>query len=159
MRRLARDLGAELELLEVLAAEVQGVSTRPLPLGQEACAYLAWKLHGWYTALESLLERIARTVEGAVPAGPTFHRDLPRGMTLPLPEIRPAVLRAGVLRELAELLAFRHFLRHAYAVPLDEALLRHHGARIERVAPQVREDVEAFVQVLLGWAGELEGRD
>ncbi len=156
LRRLARDIAAELELLDRLADEVGACPGRAAPLGEEAAAFFAWKLHGWYTGLEVLLERIARTVEGAAPAGPSFPRDLLRGMTLALPEVRPAVLRRALLAELAELLGFRHFLRHAYAVALDEQLLRRHAVKLAKVAPAVRQDLERFAHVLLEWATELE---
>jgi len=71
-------------------------------------------------------------VESGLPGGPSYHQDLLRGMALPLAVVRPAVLNPARLGDLAELLAFRHFFRHAYAVALDEAELRSHAARLER---------------------------
>jgi hypothetical protein len=114
------------------------------------------KLHAWYTAFESILERIARVVEGGLPGGPSYHQDLLRGMALPLAVVRPAVIDPGRLVDLSELLAFRHFFRHAYAVALDEVELRSHAARLERTHPGVREDLRGFEQVVLGWIQRLE---
>ncbi|MGB8296112.1 MAG: hypothetical protein WCG85_11860 [Polyangia bacterium] len=157
LRRLLRDNEADAIVLDALRAEISVMNSRPGPLGPEAAAYLAVKLHAWYTAFESILERIARVVEGGLPGGPSYHQDLLRGMTLPLAVVRPAVIDSTRLGDLAELLAFRHFFRHAYAVALDEAELRNHAVRLERTHPGVREDLRCFEQVVLGWIQKLEG--
>jgi len=36
----------------------------------------ALNLHGFYSGLERLFELIARHVDGAIPSGETWHRDL-----------------------------------------------------------------------------------
>ena len=92
LRRLLRDSEADAVILDALRAEISVVDSRPGPLGHEAAAYLAVKLHAWYTAFESILERIARVVEGGLPGGPSYHQDLLRGMALPLAAVRPAVI-------------------------------------------------------------------
>ncbi|MCC6623762.1 MAG: hypothetical protein IT385_21060 [Deltaproteobacteria bacterium] len=157
LRRLARDIAADADTMDRLADEVAAVAARPDPLGDEATAYLAVKVHGWYTALETILERVARVVEGGAPSGPTSHQDLLRGSTLPLPGVRPAVLAPALLADLSDLLAFRHFFRHAYAVSLDEARMRAHATVVGRVDAAVRADLTAFVTTVLGWVDELEG--
>jgi hypothetical protein len=77
-------------------------------------------------------------------------------MALPLAAVRPAVLDPARLADLSELLAFRHFFRHAYAVALDDAELRRHAGRLERTHPGVRGDLRGFEQVVLGWIQKLE---
>ncbi len=144
LRRLLRDNEADLAALGAMAGEIASVSARPSPLGEETCAFLALKLHAWYTALETILERIARVIEGAPPSGPSSHRDLLRGMTLPLADVRPRVIAPARLGDLAELLGFRHFVRHAYAVSLDEAELRAHASRVARVQSGIESDLAVF---------------
>lgn len=156
LRRLVRDNEADLEVLRNLAGEVASVAARAWPLGDETCAFLALRLHAWYTALESLLERVARVVEGAVPTGPSSHRDLLRGMTLPLEGIRPRVLDPGRLEDLMALLGFRHFVRHAYAVTLDEGELRVHASRVGRLQPGVEADLQGFAAAVRQWIADLE---
>jgi hypothetical protein len=156
LRRLVRDNEADAGVLDALRTEISAVDSRPGPLGPEAAAYLAVKLHAWYTAFESILERLARVVEGGLPGGPSYHQDLLRGMALPLAAVRPAVLDPARLADLSELLAFRHFFRHAYAVALDDAELRRHAGRLERTHPGVRGDLRGFEQVVLGWIQKLE---
>ncbi|MGH7438342.1 MAG: hypothetical protein ACRENE_21880, partial [Polyangiaceae bacterium] len=57
-----------------------------------ALALAAWALHGWYTALETLLERIARQIDCAVPEGDRWHRELLSQMVTEVPGLRPAVV-------------------------------------------------------------------
>ena len=56
--------------------------------------------------------------------------------------VRPAVLSAALLPDLIELLSFRHFFRHAYAVAFDERALRRHGERLLRAHPLVKADLD-----------------
>lgn len=156
LRRLARDIGADVDAMDRLAQDVAAVAARSAPLGDEATAYLAVKVHGWYTALETILDRIARVIEGGAPSGAMSHQDLLRGSTLSLPGVRPVVLAPRLLPDLADLLAFRHFFRHAYAVSLDEARMRAHAGVVGRVHDPVRADLGAFVTTISGWVDELE---
>lgn len=75
-------------------------------------------IHHYYGAIESALERIARTYEG-VPKSAAWHRELLEQMALDLPRVRPAVLQGQTVAALGPVLGFRHFFRHAYAVPFD----------------------------------------
>lgn len=77
-------------------------------------ALAAVALHGWYGGLESVLERAARALDGTVPAGESWHRDLLSQAMVEIPRVRPAILDRALLPELVGLLEFRHFFRHAY---------------------------------------------
>src|SRR5258708_36533493 len=77
-----------------------------------ALALAAWALHGWYTALETLLERIARHLDSDLPDGDRRHRELISQMVVEVPSLLPAVLHKAVRGNLVSLLAFRHFVRH-----------------------------------------------
>lgn len=108
-------------------------------------AMVAVALHGWYTALETALERIARAIDQRVPTGETWHRDLLSQCTAEIPSVRPAVLpRAALFHDLVELLEFRRFFRHAYGVSLDPGRLRDNGNRLLLVAPGVGAALDEF---------------
>lgn len=62
--------------------------------------------------------------------------------------IRPALLSAASAGALHRLLGFRHFLRPAYAVDLDLALLLDHAQRMERAHPGLVADIRTFVEHL-----------
>jgi hypothetical protein len=109
-----------------------------------ALALMAWAVHGWYTALESIMERVARELDATVPAGDKWHRALLAQATADVPGVRPALLPRELRADLEELLAARHFLRHAYGTELDPDRLAHNAARIRAVDRPVREAMERF---------------
>lgn len=125
LTRLAR-LGAEIDVdraaLAARAAEIDTLRCAlqsPQGLPRAELFLLAVNLHGYYTALEKLLERVARLLDEAVPAGPAWHVDLLSQMCVAVPSIRPAALPRAALDDLHELRKFRHFFRNAYVLDLD----------------------------------------
>jgi hypothetical protein len=94
---------------------------------------VAVNLHGWYTALETALERVARLLDQTVPDGGSWHLDLLAQMRLEVPGVRPAIIPESVMPELHELRKFRHFCRNAYALDLDAAMVRQRAADLLRV--------------------------
>ncbi len=110
-----------------------------------APALVAVALHAWYTAAEELFGRIARHVDGHVPAGDRSHRDLLDQMRTPLTDLRPAVISRELRSELGELLKFRHFFRHPYAVDLEAEELLRNVARLERAHPQLLPAMESLL--------------
>lgn len=150
-RALVR-LGAEIRRDLAAAKErLVGLEQRRMRLhgdGAELASYVALALHAYYTAIETICERISRTFDGGLPSGDRSHQELLEAMTLELPGIRPAVLGEVTMDRLRELLGFRHFVRHAYAV----------SWRLERLAEltdlaiaahaQVEVEVNAFLEFL-----------
>lgn len=107
-------------------------------------ARAALALHHAYSAVEGMLDRVSRTIEGSLPEGPDWHQALLDTMALEIDEVRPRVLGDESVRLLHRLLGFRHFLRHAYAVPLDpEQLIRLRGDALS-LAPRLAVDLDAF---------------
>lgn len=110
-----------------------------------ALALAAVALHGWYTGVETIFERIARELDGDVPRGDRWHRELLAQMAAEIPGTRPPVLTAALVPDLAALLAFRHFFRHAYAVSLDPGHLETELARLVRTERAVSEALDGLV--------------
>jgi hypothetical protein len=100
------------------------------PRDPGALALAAVALHGWYTGAEAVFERIARQLDGALPHGDRWHRELLSQMSAEIPGTRPPVIPAEVVRDLGALLAFRHFFRHGYGVTLDATHLQIELARL-----------------------------
>jgi hypothetical protein len=72
-------------------------------------------LHSFYTAIESLFEDIARTVDGALPEGANWHQKLLVQMSAELNGSRPAVIRRSLRNCLDDYRAFRHLVRNVYS--------------------------------------------
>jgi hypothetical protein len=115
--------------------------------GDLACAATA--LHAWYTAPESILERIARQLDASVPVGDRWHQLLLSQSMAEVPAVRPAIISERLEPDLYELLGFRHFFRHAYAVPLNAGRLHQLLQLMTRIAPEVGRDLDR-VDALLG---------
>ncbi|MCA9517970.1 MAG: hypothetical protein KC635_23685 [Myxococcales bacterium] len=140
-----RDLGAADALRADLAGRSDAIERGDDPV---LLGYAAIVLHQLYTALETLFERICRVLEGSLPSGRDSHQALLSDMTLELPGLRPAVLAARTADELAVLLRFRHFVRHAYAVAWDPTRLSDVVSATARVWPAVDRDLRAFLAFL-----------
>jgi hypothetical protein len=137
---LARLLGEIRDDRDAMARRGRDLEDAMARLGQTprdaaALALEAWALHGWYTALETLIERIARQLDAEVPGGDRWRRELLAQCCVEVPGVRPAVLPRELRGDLEALLALRHFLRHAYGTDLDAQRLHVEAERLGVVAP------------------------
>ncbi len=147
IRWLMADLRADLGACEEVAARL-GATSGPLQDPQAdagARALVAVELHRYYTVLEEAFERVARFLDGHVPSGEGWHRELLRQVSLPVPGVREALVPQKVAADLSHLLSFRHFFRHAYAVELDWSRLIEHRDRVHRVHPDVKDGLERLL--------------
>jgi hypothetical protein len=115
--RLLAELDGDRASLGRLAASIGELrATRPDAGAMRALA-IAFQLERFYTAVEGVLTRVLRTLDGDVPTGPDWHSDLLRAASVPVEGLRPAIVPTEVVSELRELLGFRHFARHGYDTP------------------------------------------
>ena len=109
-------------------------------------------LHGFYSGIERLFEHIARHIDGGLPPGDTWHRDLLQQMAHEVADLRPAVISSSTAERLDEFRRFRHVVRHAYAIYLTP----------DKIAPLITVLPELWVQLqaeLLAFADFLEEVD
>ena len=120
LARLASELAADRSTIAKLGQDTKSCasSITPTTTDPAALALLAVDIHRWYTGLETALERVERTF-GSLPSGGDWHFELLCGAALDIAGVRPPILPAAVIGPLREVLRFRHFFRHAYAVELD----------------------------------------
>ena len=97
----------------------------------------ALNLHDFYAGLERIFQRIGSVVDGAIPSGSEWHRDLLQQMQTDVSDLRPPVLSFEAVQLLDEFLRFRHVVRNVYAFKFDPE-------RIERLVGQMQ---PAFKQV------------
>jgi len=139
--KLDLDLAAASRLTADLQDIVAAAHAQPPTRGEVALAALT--LDHYYTSLESSFEEIARVIDGALPGGADWHRALLAQMAGEDPA-RPAVLRSSTAGLLRELLKFRHFVRHAYAVELDWSQMAGLAAGLVAVHAAVVADLDTF---------------
>jgi hypothetical protein len=148
--RLAAALRDELSRLERVVQEAAAALTRftdaePAVLELRGIGDIA---HDFYTGAERIFEKIAPELNGGVPAGGSWHRELLRNMTLDLPGIRPPVITEETAHLLDEFLRFRHLFRAVYGFELAWPRLGSLLERLPAVWQALRRDVEGFLRFL-----------
>ena len=109
---------------------------------------VALNLHGFYTGLERIYERVANLIDGGVPGGEDWHRKLLLQMAREVPGVRPAVISDASREALDEYRGFRHVARNIYTFNLDCAKLERLALGARACFIQVQAEVLAFAEFL-----------
>lgn len=153
--RLADEIEADLKILDGIAEQCRDATPALAQPNRAITAMVAVDLHRYYTALENVLERIERTT-GALPfPGPSWHRDLLLGATRGLADARPPILSSDTGHRLLDLLAFRHFFRHAYTADFEAPRLAALTMLLASLHPTLVVDLGAFLTHLRNLAAGL----
>jgi hypothetical protein len=113
----------------------------------------ALNLHGWYAGVERLFEIIALQLDGSLPKGEAWHRDLLGQMTLDLPGLRPPVISAAVAQLLDEYRRFRHVVRNIYAESLDPLRVGELVEKLPALWDRLKSELIGFTDFLEGVSG------
>jgi hypothetical protein len=147
LARLAAEVAIDAQALTTRCEETRTLLVRWRKhgtLGRADLMLVAINLHGYYTGLETLCERIARQLDETVPSGPTWHAELLTQMQVEVPGLRPRVIDPAVVGDLHELRKFRHFFRNAYVLDFDPALVKGHAERVDRVHGATAASIATF---------------
>lgn len=118
--------------------------------GDAQAALVALSIDHAYQAFETLLVRFERALGLPERAGASWHAALLADAALPLKAVRPALIPPEALADWDALLRFRHFLRHAYVVELDPALLRASRETLRRVVAATADSIGQAIGTLEG---------
>ena len=155
-----RDVGHEEDVARGLATEIESELASLAALGEElgkaprqddiySLRARGSILHDFYNGVERVFLRIARELNGGVPRGDQWHRDLVDDMTLEIPEVRPAVIDRDLATNLGDYLRFRHLFRNVYGGVLDAERMASLERRLPETLAAFRERVETFVAWML----------
>lgn len=107
---------------------------------------LVWGLAAWlhhlYTGVESLMTRVAQVLDGYTPRGEDWHRRLLTSMSIPLEDVRPAVLSSSTFAYLDELRRFRHLFRYAYGAEMDRTRVKALALEALAMRPALTQDLK-----------------
>ena len=109
---------------------------------------VALNLHGFYSGIERLFELTARHIDGALPHGDTWHRELAAQMARQVPDARPAVISPDVATDLDEFRRFRHLVRNVYATDLIPARMQGLVEHLPVLWSRLSDDLVAFAAFL-----------
>lgn len=109
---------------------------------------VALNLHAFYTGVEHVLEAVAREVDGSVPGGPEWHRDLLLQLSGDIAGVRPAVLSETTRRCLDAYRGFRHVVRNVYGNNLDPDRVRQLAGDLPACYDAVSADLDRLAAFL-----------
>lgn len=130
--------------------------------GPEETFYLdsaALNLHGFYNGVERLFEWLAREIDGTVPGGSSWHRELLAQLELAVPTVRPAVIRPTTRRALEEYLRFRHLVRNLYTWDFAPTKMQELIDELPSTLQALETDLDQFRQFLAAAAHADETSD
>lgn len=126
-----------LELIDVAAEEVtEFIETT-----------IANDLTDVYCGIERIFERIANEVDGHLPRGSMWHKNLLEQMTRHRPERQP-VISESTSNQLENLLKFRHKVRNIYGIELRYDDTLDHAEIIGELFDDVSTDLNTFTNSL-----------
>lgn len=141
--RLRANIESDLKNLEKLKKEKDSLETErthPRILGSI--------LHDFYTGMELIFSRIAEEMEGGLPKGKNWHRELLNDMSIELSDIRPPVITSNLKEALEEYLEFRHLFRNVYGFELKKERLKVLLENFDDVFLGFKNSIKAFMNFL-----------
>ena len=110
---------------------------------QERCDSAALRLQSFYTGIERCFVQIVRVLNGGPPGGADWHRRLLERMAVAT-ESRPSLLTASTLKDLAELMRFRHVVRHLYSYELERGQVLRLLQKAIQLWPDLMQELQTF---------------
>lgn len=105
-------------------------------------------LHDFYSAIEKSFRVIARDLDGKVPGGPEWHRELLAQMVIAIPSVRPPVISAELADRLGELLGFRHVFRNVYGFHLAAEKIDLILGKLPQIYQDYQREMNEFFQAM-----------
>ncbi len=106
-------------------------------------------VHSFYGGVENVFRRIAKEIDGTLPAGEKWHTDLLARMSEASGK-RPAVISAELRKRLTEYMYFRHVFRNIYTIDLD-------WDKMSGLARNCEETLSLFASEVQGFFADNEG--
>ncbi|MCL7453932.1 MAG: antitoxin [Anaerolineae bacterium] len=150
-RILQERIDAELAELDRAALKVIQAQEQVQHNEQHSTFFLdsvAINLHSFYNGVERIFEWIGREIDGFVPSGPAWHRELLTQMTLDAEGVRPAVLRSETAARLEPYLRFRHLVRNLYTWSFESDKLGKLVVDLRPTFAALEADLKAFGRFL-----------
>ncbi len=156
-QELAERIRGEMSDMERVVQRALQAWPKAQKMSEEQYVYLdsvALNLHSFYSGVERLFELIARHVDGALPAGETWHRDLLQQMAQDLTDVRPAVIDQDSALTLDEFRRFRHLVRNVYTINLVPDKMSRLILALPVLWSKLRAELLAFAELLEELAAE-----
>jgi len=146
IRRLQSEVNEKISFLDELCEELELLISKLLKgkvsvLDLRAAGSI---LHDFYNGVENIFRRIAQELNGGLPAGEDWHRQLLADMTLPIKDTRPPVISSKLKQELYKYLGFRHVFRNIYGFSLEEERIKTLVKQLPSVLLKLKQEISIF---------------
>lgn len=140
---------AELKELSALVERIeQGWERSKLKNDDYYLDGVALNLHGFYSGLERIFEKIASTIDGTVPSAANWHQELLNQISIEIPGVRPVVISSELKDLLEDYRGFRHVVRNVYTYQLNPEKMEHLVIKIRQVFEKSNAELSAFARFL-----------
>ena len=145
----AERIKAELEDIEIAVQEAQDAWGKYK--NSDDRHYLnstVLNIHSFYLGLERVFKNIAKKIDGEMPEGAHWHRDLLSQMNEERNSTRPAVISDSTRKQLDEYRKFFHVIRNVYGIDLKPARIKHNLNELEKVWKNAAKEINSFLKFL-----------
>ncbi len=105
---------------------------------------VALNLHDYYSGLERIFEMIANEVDGSLPEGSAWHKELLKQMTIKIKKVRPAVITKDTENRLDDYRGFRHIVRNVYSYKFSPEKISILVGQLTELNSQVVKELKGF---------------
>ena len=150
IRRLQSEINQEILSLEALLRELETLKPR---LAQKEISNLDLRaagsiLHDFYNGVENIFRRVAQELNGGLPAGEDWHKQLLTDMSLDVKGVRPPLVSEDLKLKLQKYLGFRHIFRNVYGFHLEQEQIKAMVKEFPRILSWLRREIAAFQEYL-----------
>jgi len=150
IRRLQSEINQEILSLEALLRELETLKPR---LAQKEISNLDLRaagsiLHDFYNGVENIFRRVAQELNGGLPAGEDWHKQLLTDMSLDVKGVRPPLVSEDLKLKLQKYLGFRHIFRDVYGFHLEQEQIKVMVKEFPRILSWLRREIAAFQEYL-----------
>lgn len=150
VRRLQSEINQEISSLEALLRELKTLKPR---LAQKEISNLDLRaagsiLHDFYNGVENIFRRVAQELNGGLPAGEDWHKQLLTDMSLDVKGVRPPLVSEDLKLKLQKYLGFRHIFRNVYGFHLEQEQIKVMVKEFSRILSWLKREIAAFQKYL-----------
>ncbi len=145
IRVIISEIEKEINNLNLLRDELSKLSKEESSIFKRTAGSI---LHDFYNCCERIFKNIAIEINGSFEENEKWHKALLFKMTIPIKDIRPAVISEELAAELDEYLSFRHVFRNIYGFELKGNRVDHLVEKFDSVASRFIKEIKKFLEFL-----------
>ncbi len=145
IRVIISEIEKEINNLNLLRDELSKLSKEESSIFKRTAGSI---LHDFYNCCERIFKNIAIEINGGFEENEKWHKALLFKMTIPIKDIRPAVISEELAAELDEYLSFRHVFRNIYGFELKGNRVDHLVEKFDSVESRFIKEIKKFLEFL-----------